>query len=414
MLNTFLTDQKFCDIKKLSKENTQQKIHSGKNVHLQKIFDAVSTCTNIVEVINIATEVSNTIVAESESGFFLFNEKKQLSLFSSSSNNFLEKSVQRYVNDGIIHWIMKEKKTMIVPELTYFVFGTITKNFVIVPLIIGNEEIGIFILATNEKQEDFIHDELSLLSIIGNYVAVAIERWKTRQELVQAWVDIKEKQTQLVQATRLASVGEMTATIIHEIKNPLQILSSYIELYKEKIDETVHQQVKKLVTLSRRFFDYARAVPETIEFTSLHINNVIKETLEFASHLFCSEKIVVALELENKLPTIRGNTICLQQVFLNLIINACDAMSDGGKLFVRTEMINDYIRIQICDTGNGIIGEHLSKIFQPLFTTKEHGSGLGLSVCRQIIQQHKGTISVHSTQEKGTTFSIFLPLEEML
>ena len=206
----------------------------------------------------------------------------------------------------------------------------------------------------------------------------------------------------------------MTATIIHEIKNPLQILSSYIELYKEKIDETVHQQVKKLVTLSRRFFDYARAVPETIEFTSLHINNVIKETLEFASHLFCSEKIVVALELENKLPTIRGNTICLQQVFLNLIINACDAMSDGGKLFVRTEMINDYIRIQICDTGNGIIGEHLSKIFQPLFTTKEHGSGLGLSVCRQIIQQHKGTISVHSTQEKGTTFSIFLPLEEML
>ncbi|KAF0217291.1 MAG: integral membrane sensor signal transduction histidine [Geobacteraceae bacterium] len=225
---------------------------------------------------------------------------------------------------------------------------------------------------------------------------------------------------QMERADRLASVGEMAAGIAHEIKNPLTGIAAAITIIKDdfaasdarmEILNEVLEQVKRLdKTVNDLLFFGKPTLPEP---TYTNINSILKKTVMFASQHRGGKNIEKRLELQEDLPPAYVDPKQIQQVFLNLILNAIQAMDVNGLLTVGTSLVEaegrPWVRIRIADTGPGIPAQILEKIFTPFFTTKAQGTGLGLAICHKLVIQHGGKISVASEDGKGTEFTVDLP-----
>ena len=241
--------------------------------------------------------------------------------------------------------------------------------------------------------------------------------------------DITERislETQLAQADKLSSIGLLAAGVAHEINTPLAVISSYAQMLSKQLkgDERLGPVLEKITQQSFRAAEIANGLlnfsrTSTTEFRSTNLNQVIRDTLGLLEHQFKTAKIAVDLELAEDLPVIHGNPGKLQQVFLNLLLNAKEAMPSGGHLRVATEAngTQNYVAALVADSGSGIEPEHLKRIYDPFFTTKttpkpgdRRGTGLGLSVSYGIIQEHAGKIHVESAVGAGTTFHLEFPL----
>ncbi len=236
--------------------------------------------------------------------------------------------------------------------------------------------------------------------------------------------ELKLRQEQLLQAGKMAAVGTLTSGIAHELNNPLNNIAlttetliegskDYSEEEKLKMLKQLYTQVERAGSTVRNLLDFARK--EKPVFTSLAIQDVIESTLRLVSNELSLGQVELRLEIPPGLPKVIGNPRNLQQVFLNLFLNAIQAMPDGGRLGVRITAQEDHcLRVDVSDTGIGIPPENLSKVFDPFFTTKEpgQGTGLGLSVSYGIVEKHRGRLTVDSRVGEGTTFSVFLPFKE--
>ena len=225
---------------------------------------------------------------------------------------------------------------------------------------------------------------------------------------------------QMERADRLASMGEMAAGLAHEIKNPLTGIAAAITIINDDFAPTdprreivneVLEQIKRLDKTVNDLLFFGRPAPP--EPTCADVNDILRKTLWFAAQHRGGKNIDKRLELQEGLPPVYVDPKQIQQVFLNLTLNAVQAMSGGGTLSIRTDRVNRedgvWIRIGISDTGPGIPPQILEKIFTPFFTTKAQGTGLGLAICHKLITQHHGTITVRSEDDKGTEFVIYLP-----
>jgi len=229
---------------------------------------------------------------------------------------------------------------------------------------------------------------------------------------------------QLERADRLASVGEMAAGIAHEIKNPLAGISAAMSIIrqdfpdedprKEIIGEVIEQVSRLDKTVNDLLFFGKQTLPEP---TYADVNDILRKTLLFARQHRGGKNIERRLELAEGLPDVYVDPKQVQQVFLNLVLNAMQAMQEGGgTLTVGSGLVDregqQWVRVNIADTGPGIPPQIMEKLFTPFFTTKAQGTGLGLAICKKLIDQHGGTIRVESDQGKGTTFMIDLPVFE--
>ena len=238
--------------------------------------------------------------------------------------------------------------------------------------------------------------------------------------------DITERVTleaQLTQADKLSSIGLLAAGVAHEINTPLAVISSYAQLLSKQLrgDERLGPVLDKITQQSFRAAEIANGLlnfsrTSTTEFRDTNLNQVIRDTLSLLEHQFKTAQIAIDLDLSDDLPAINGNSGKLQQVFLNLLLNAKEAMPAGGRLRVAT-LANGHVEALVADSGNGIAPEHLKRIYDPFFTTKtmprpgeRRGTGLGLSVSYGIIQEHAGKIHVESAIGAGTTFHLEFPL----
>lgn len=233
--------------------------------------------------------------------------------------------------------------------------------------------------------------------------------------------DITEKvqlENQLLQTEKLSSIGLLAAGIAHEINTPITGISSYTQiLLKENVEperrisilEKIEKQTFRAAEIVKSLLNFSRM--SSSEFKAVDINQLISESLALLDHQLGLNHIKVASDFEGSLPPIYGNTGKLQQVFVNLFLNARDAMPSGGELAIHTGMNESMIIVDISDTGYGISKEHLKKIFDPFFTTKSigKGTGLGLAVTYGIIQEHGGKIFVDSDTGRGTRFTLKLP-----
>jgi signal transduction histidine kinase len=225
---------------------------------------------------------------------------------------------------------------------------------------------------------------------------------------------------QLEHADRLASIGEMAAGIAHEIKNPLAGISAAVTIIKDdlvagdprsEILGEVIMQVKRLDKTVNDLLFFGK--PSLPELACIDINDVIEKTLKFASQHRGLLNIEKRLELASRLPSVYADGKQMQQVFLNIILNAFQAMSGGGTLTISTSLVpqqeRNFVRIDFADTGPGIPPQVLEKIFTPFFTTKAQGTGLGLAICSKLIHLHDGEMRVKSDDVNGTVFTIELP-----
>ena len=238
--------------------------------------------------------------------------------------------------------------------------------------------------------------------------------------------DITERvalESQLTQADKLSSIGLLAAGVAHEVNTPLAVISSYAQMLSKQLQgdtqkgallEKITRQTFRASEIVNNLLNFSRT--SGAEFCDVDINKIILDTLALLEHQFKTTRIQVQDELSGHLPQITGNAGRLQQVFLNLFLNARDAMPGGGTLRIATSN-GEAVSVLVSDTGSGIAQEHIQRIYDPFFTTKTtprqgeaRGTGLGLSVTYGIIQEHSGKIRVESRPGEGTTFYLDFPL----
>ena len=215
---------------------------------------------------------------------------------------------------------------------------------------------------------------------------------------------------------RLASLGALSASMAHEIKNGMVAVKTFVDLLAQKkqeaeLTEVVGcelQRINVIVTQMLRL-----AAPKAATFTTVHVHDLLDHSLRLLQHQVGAKMISLQRNCQAAPDTVRGDDAQLQQVFMNLLLNAIEAMGANGVLTVSTEITGDkQLQIQIRDTGVGIARENLARLFKPFFTTKKNGTGLGLAISKRIVLEHHGSIEVRSEIAKGSTFTLSLPVSD--
>jgi len=294
--------------------------------------------------------------------------------------------------------------------LTMVLFGSYVTRAVLKPLSRFNEYVGRIGAGNFQPIQPArrYRDEFSRLAIAFN----------------QTILELQNRQEQLLQSGKMAAVGTLTSGIAHELNNPLNNIGLTVEALLDDFEEISDEDKRRM--LSQAYTQVERAgatVRNLLDFTrkgrSIFARFQLGKAVETAKRLVENEARLAGVSwdvsLPKDLPEIRGHPHDLQQVFLNLFLNAIQAMSEGGELRVEADVVEGgWVRVRVTDTGPGIPQEHLSQIFDPFFTTKDPGmgTGLGLSVSHGIIEEHGGRIEVASEPGQGTTFSVSLPMAE--
>ncbi|HEY9187380.1 MAG TPA: ATP-binding protein [Ignavibacteria bacterium] len=383
----------------------------------QKMANTISSAQNPDMIMKTLSELSNQVIHVIESNIYLLKEKNLLHpLLKSDRSNYLDAVAQKQLEQGIIDWVMEEKKTVIIPDLDNMLNQDAEKNFIIVPIVLLNQSIGFYIIHTDKQHKKISEHDLQRLSILTNNAAIAIQNYNINRELIIANENLKISQAKMIQVAKLAAVGELSGGLAHEINNPLQILLGHVQLLQVDQDlprriEIIKEQIERISNITKRLLNFSRVVPGEFKSEPVPILEALDEILSLVDFQLRDAGINLHKDYKCKNISVIGNKIYLQQVFLNIILNAKDALPNGGNITISSEIKDEYVLIKFTDDGVGIAPQNLSKIFSPFFSTKESkkGMGLGLSNSRWIILKHKGDIQVESKLNEGTTFSVYLP-----
>jgi len=230
--------------------------------------------------------------------------------------------------------------------------------------------------------------------------------------------DIKSLTDQLIRADRLAAMGELTAGVAHEVRNPLGVIRASVQLLEDAqcdqqrisaAADVIKQEIDRLDKVIKALLDFGRPSKPTLVATDL--GDVLQDVVLFTNRFAKQANVHITLESKEPLPRVNGDPDQLKQVFLNLVTNAVQAMGEsGGEIQIFAEGDDDYVTVKVRDTGPGIAFEDLTKVFDPFFTKRSDGTGLGLTIVHRIIDEHDGHIEVDSTNE-GTEFTVTLPAD---
>jgi signal transduction histidine kinase len=234
--------------------------------------------------------------------------------------------------------------------------------------------------------------------------------------LIQDVTEMKKMEEQMSNSEKLASIGRLAAGIAHEIGNPLTSIFSFVQIlreiehdeFKKESLQTIHFHINRISEILKQLSGFTKM--PLGEAKECQVNDVIETSINLIQYDKKAREITMKKDLASQLPAVTADCNQLSQVFVNLILNAIDAMPQGGVLTVRSRVSGDDIVIQFEDSGVGIPPEDLIKIFDPFYTTKEKGTGLGLAVSYNIVKKMNGTLTVESEVGQGTTFTVSLPV----
>ena len=294
---------------------------------------------------------------------------------------------------------------------------------------VADDEISGFLRDTLESEETRMDREFALdvkgsTRILSITVSPLVREQRIRGNLihVEEVTDKRRKEAQLRRAENLASLTTLAAGVAHEIKNPLGSLSIHVQLMRKALKASCDERSDTILRyldvvdeeidrLNRIVVDFLFAVrPMDISLRETDINALLEDLLDFLAPEIERAKVRLERKLSPEMPRLSLDPRYLKQAVLNLVQNALAAMPDGGKLTLSTERADNGINLIVADTGIGIPEENLPKIFEPYFTTKETGTGLGLTLTFKIVKEHGGEISVRTKEGQGTAFMISLPL----
>jgi signal transduction histidine kinase len=285
-----------------------------------------------------------------------------------------------------------------------------------IPLISKEQLIGIINLSHKFNKDVYYQEDIELLTTLANQTAIAVEN-------ARLYEDLKRSKSYIRRADRLASLGTLTAGLAHEIRNPLVAIKTLTQLLPERLEDEEFRnhflniaagEVERISHLVNELLDFARPSNPKLEFED--INTILDGMILLVSTESKKKQIHIEKQYASDLPAVKVDREQIKQVFLNILLNAIEATPENGTIVVKTRSFlkpggEPFLQVEFRDTGCGIPKEYLEEIFNPFFTTKTTGSGLGLSISNQIVQDHKGYINVESQVNQGTSFFINLPVD---
>ena len=286
------------------------------------------------------------------------------------------------------------------------------------PIISKQKLIGILNLGHKEDKTIYSNEDLELLTTLTNQAAIAIEN-------ARLYENLKQSQDTLRRADRLSSLGLLTAGLAHEIRNPLVAIRTFTQLLPERYDDAEFREgfqglalkeVDRICGLINDLLSFAR--PSKPNVSPENLNDVVDNIARILETQAKEKGVAIAREFGDDLPKVWIDREQMKQVFMNLILNAIQAMQEGGSISISTRAVSrnsaepsgEFVQVEVRDTGIGIPEENVQHIFDPFFTSKDEGSGLGLAVSHQIVQEHGGFVTVESTVGKGTAFFVHVPV----
>jgi signal transduction histidine kinase len=385
------------------------------------ILDLQSLSKRIIETI------SRTMGVEKASLFLLKEEKGGYSLFESrnlkaasfipllSKGDPLPRYLQKAGEIIVREELMKKSNDPDVSEVAEKM--ALLEAEVSIPLTLKGQLLGIINLSHKFDRDIYSHEDLELLGTLANQTAIALEN-------ATLYEDLKKSKSYIRRADRLASLGTLTAGLAHEIRNPLVAIKTFTQLLPERMDDEEFRnqflsiasgEVDRISALVTELLNFAR--PSEPKLESEDINLILDGMILLVSTESKKKQVELMKEYASDLPSVSIDKEQIKQVFLNVLLNAVDATPESGNITVRTRSImkatgEAYVQIEFSDTGCGIPEEFIEQIFNPFFSTKTKGSGLGLSISNQIIQDHRGYIHVESRVDQGSSFFINLPLDQ--
>jgi hypothetical protein len=301
-------------------------------------------------------------------------------------------------------------------------------EMVTAPLVVTGNFLGLVVADNKFSGRPITEEDIQLLSIVANQTAAALSHIRLIQELErfhafledrirEALAEKERAQGEMIRHAKLATVGEMAVTIAHEIRNPLTSVRGFAQrLFKKQGDpetvqaysEIIVQEVDRLNHVLGDVLDFARNVDT--RFAPVDINEIVQKAVVLLSERLGKSNILCETTLDPKMPICHYDGPQLSQVLINLMKNGAEAMKEGGVLEVRTLAEEGACVVRVSDTGSGIPPGQLERIFEPFYSTKTKGTGLGLAFARRVIEEHGGRIEVESEIDRGTTFRVTLPL----
>jgi signal transduction histidine kinase len=288
----------------------------------------------------------------------------------------------------------------------------------LIPMSLQNRVRGLLSVTGKISGTSFYEDDLEFLAILANQLSVAVENARLFDSEKEALEQLRTAQLQLMQAERLAALGQLSARVAHEVNNPLGIIKNYLLMIREheahdaqssEYVQIVTEEVDRIAGIVRQLLDMFK--PRQDSFTDTDVESVVDETLLLLSLHAQKGRIAISKDLPSPFPHVNGSAEQLKQVFLNLMINSCDFMPAGGRIEISGDVSDHQLRLHFTDWGPGIEPDNFEKIWEPFFTTKTagKGTGLGLSVCYSIVKAHGGEIQATNAEGAGARFTITLP-----
>jgi len=287
---------------------------------------------------------------------------------------------------------------------------------ILVPILRPNLRMVLY-AARDVNEPPLKESDLELFQILARQAAAALENARLYAEQLDYVRKVEESQKALLQAEKMAAAGRLSASIAHEVNNPLQAVQNCLhlagreDLPEEKRKEyfnLARTELERLIVTVRRMLDFYR--PGTSSLEKVDLAEMLQYILNLMSKQLSESNVKVIIDFLGTIPTIKAVGSQMQQVFINLILNAVDAMPDGGVLNIKTRLLKSGVEIMFQDQGSGIPKEKQANIFEPFFSTKDGGTGLGLTVSYNIITAHGGTLELVPERGPGACFRIFLPI----
>jgi two-component system NtrC family sensor kinase len=287
---------------------------------------------------------------------------------------------------------------------------------ILVPILRPNLRMVMY-AARDVNQPPLRESDLELFQILARQAAAALENARLYAEQLDYVRKVEESQKALLQAEKMATAGRLSASIAHEVNNPLQAVQNCMhlagreDLPEEKRKEyfdLARTELERLIITVRRMLDFYRPGATSLE--KVDLAEMLQYILNLMSKQLSESNMKIIVDFVGTIPTIKAVGSQIQQVFINLILNAMDAMPDGGVLNIKTRPLKSGVEIVFQDQGKGIPKEKQSNIFEPFFSTKDGGTGLGLTVSYNIVTAHGGTLELLPERGPGACFRIFLPI----
>ena len=425
---------------------------------ISEFTDTLSSLLSINEISNeLMNMIGKTLIVDRG---YLFVANKETGLFNLTTtipSEFLEQDISNLnkieSDHTLIEFLYKNSEEIfledVIVENQYAQKRIdILKTFadynvsLIIPLFFKTDLLGILLLSNKKSGQVYTNEDINFIRTISNQVAISIEN-SISFELVQGYANeveeknkqLKNVQAQLIQAEKMSAIGHLASGIAHEIRNPLNIiegaryyLSSLFSNEKDNKNvvaqeylEYIQNEVIRTNRLIDSLLDFSKFQETNIE--NININNVIENVLILSRKQLTDSNIKLKKNLDDKLPTLKGDSNQLWQVIINLLMNSVQAINSnpningGGEIVVESGMYSksennyiDHLYLKVMDNGCGIKEKDLSSIFDPFYTNKPDGTGLGLSVSYKIVEAHSGSMLVTSEEGIGTSFMVELPV----